>query len=360
MGWSFSGTVTGGGSSLNGKPIAPSRVRSAGRRAAGDRLSLRAQPGADQPARVGGAHRRGAGDAAAGLGGAGPLLRRVRLAGRLLGARAASVGSGRRARRSCRARAGRRPTSTAAPSTARPGASWPATGRIHDQMMRILQGVARGVERALAVSHRRASRPRSSPAGRRRGWAAWRSRSSSVGGRHRRPPARGAARRVRAVLVVANDPAPWAALGVEVVPDRVAGGRAAGRAPRRRSTAADDATRVVCVAGDMPFLAPALLALAARPGARRRRGGAARRRRAPSRCSRATRAALLPVVEARAARGRSCAVHELLSGLRRRLARRARAARAGSGRRSLLQRQHARGSAPRRSAGAPRSCRSAP
>ena len=26
LGWSFSGTITGGGSSLNGKPIAPSRI----------------------------------------------------------------------------------------------------------------------------------------------------------------------------------------------------------------------------------------------------------------------------------------------------------------------------------------------
>jgi molybdopterin-guanine dinucleotide biosynthesis protein A len=61
------------------------------------------------------------------------------------------------------------------------------------------------------------------------------------------------------VLVVANDPAPWAPLGVEVVPDRFAnvgplGGIHAALA------AVDDCDAVVCVAGDLPFLAPALIA----------------------------------------------------------------------------------------------------
>lgn len=61
------------------------------------------------------------------------------------------------------------------------------------------------------------------------------------------------------VLVVANDPAPWASLGVEVVPDRFAqvgplGGIHAALA------AVDDCDAVVCVAGDLPFLAPALIA----------------------------------------------------------------------------------------------------
>ena len=64
------------------------------------------------------------------------------------------------------------------------------------------------------------------------------------------------------VLVVANDPAPWASLGVEIVPDSPLN-RDAG--PLAGVHAALVATvghaGVVCVAGDMPFVAPALLAL---------------------------------------------------------------------------------------------------
>ena len=81
--------------------------RSAGGRAAGDGLSVPAQPGAEQHGRVRGADGGGAGDAAARIGGAGSLLRRVRVAGRLLGARAARRGIWWAARRSCWARAGR-------------------------------------------------------------------------------------------------------------------------------------------------------------------------------------------------------------------------------------------------------------
>jgi molybdopterin-guanine dinucleotide biosynthesis protein A len=62
------------------------------------------------------------------------------------------------------------------------------------------------------------------------------------------------------VFVVANEPGPWAALGVEVRGDvhRGAGPLAGIHAAL---AATDDAEGVVCVAGDMPFLAPALLAL---------------------------------------------------------------------------------------------------
>ncbi|HTA21700.1 MAG TPA: molybdenum cofactor guanylyltransferase [Polyangia bacterium] len=62
------------------------------------------------------------------------------------------------------------------------------------------------------------------------------------------------------VLVVANDPTPWQALGVEIVPDvypdagPLAGVHAA-------LVAASAHAGVVCVAGDMPFVVPALLAL---------------------------------------------------------------------------------------------------
>jgi molybdenum cofactor guanylyltransferase len=63
----------------------------------------------------------------------------------------------------------------------------------------------------------------------------------------------------RRVVVVANDPAPWAALGVEVVPDRVAGAGPMGGI-QAALTAADDCDAVVCVGGDLPFVEPALLA----------------------------------------------------------------------------------------------------
>jgi len=111
------------------------------------------------------------------------------------------------------------------------------------------------------------------------------------------------------VFAVANDPAPWAARGVEVVGDRVVGaGPLAGVAAALG--AAGDAEAVVCVAGDLPFLAPVLLAalrdaapeaaaLAPRPGGR-----------AEPLCARYS-AALRADVEARLAAGR-LALHELL------------------------------------------------
>jgi molybdenum cofactor guanylyltransferase len=58
------------------------------------------------------------------------------------------------------------------------------------------------------------------------------------------------------LLVVANEPAPWRARGVEVVADRVAGaGPLAGLSAAL--AAAGDAEAVVCLAGDLPFLSPA-------------------------------------------------------------------------------------------------------
>jgi molybdopterin-guanine dinucleotide biosynthesis protein A len=114
------------------------------------------------------------------------------------------------------------------------------------------------------------------------------------------------------LLVVANDPAPWRARGVEVVPDRVTGaGPLAGLSAALG--AAGDAEAVVCLAGDLPFLSPQLLlalrdrapeadALAPRPAGR-----------AEPLCARyAVRAGA--VVDARLAAGQ-LALHELLAEL---------------------------------------------
>jgi molybdenum cofactor guanylyltransferase len=114
------------------------------------------------------------------------------------------------------------------------------------------------------------------------------------------------------LLVVANDPAPWRLRGVEVVADRVAGaGPLAGIAAALE--AAGDAEAVVCLAGDLPFLSPALLtalrdrapeadALAPRPAGR-----------AEPLCARyAVRARA--TVDARLGGGR-LALHELLAEL---------------------------------------------
>jgi molybdopterin-guanine dinucleotide biosynthesis protein A len=62
------------------------------------------------------------------------------------------------------------------------------------------------------------------------------------------------------VLVVANQPEPWRALGAEVTPDlRRGAGPLAGVHAALVATAGHPG--VVCVAGDMPFVEPALLAL---------------------------------------------------------------------------------------------------
>lgn len=112
------------------------------------------------------------------------------------------------------------------------------------------------------------------------------------------------------VFAVANDPAPWRARGVDVVADRVSGaGPLAGLSAAL--AAAGDAEAVVCLAGDLPFLSPALLtalrermpeadALAPRPAGR-----------AEPLCARyAVR--LRAAVDARLAGGRF-ALHELLA-----------------------------------------------
>jgi hypothetical protein len=147
------------------------------------------------------------------------------------------------------------------------------------------------------------------------------------------------------VLVVANDPAPWAALGVEVVPDRFAkvgplGGIHAALA------AADDCDAVVCLAGDLPFVTPALIAALRdrAPGADavapRTAGGI------EPLCARYARA-VFPSVDARVRAG-ELAVHTFLQGgavdwIRGRGVGGARSRRA-----QLLQREHAGGSPARR------------
>jgi molybdopterin-guanine dinucleotide biosynthesis protein A len=112
------------------------------------------------------------------------------------------------------------------------------------------------------------------------------------------------------VLAIANDPGPWIARDVPVFPDRVTGaGPLAGI--QAAITAAADADAVVCVAGDLPFLSPSLLAalrdrapaadaVAPRPGGR-----------AEPLCARYARR-LLPAITSRLAAG-DFAVHGLLA-----------------------------------------------
>jgi molybdenum cofactor guanylyltransferase len=114
------------------------------------------------------------------------------------------------------------------------------------------------------------------------------------------------------LLVVANDPAPWRARGVEVVPDRVAGaGPLAGLSAALE--AAGDVEAVVCLAGDLPFLSPALLT-ALRDGAPEADALAPRPAgRAEPLCARyAVR--VRAAVDARLAGGQ-LALHELLEAL---------------------------------------------
>jgi molybdopterin-guanine dinucleotide biosynthesis protein A len=72
------------------------------------------------------------------------------------------------------------------------------------------------------------------------------------------------------VMIAANDPEPWAGFGLRVIPDRPAGSapRLSQGLPSLGPIAGLDAIlaalpptveAVVCIAGDMPFLAPALL-----------------------------------------------------------------------------------------------------
>ena len=113
------------------------------------------------------------------------------------------------------------------------------------------------------------------------------------------------------VFVVANDGAPWSALGVGVVPDLVGGVGPLGGVHAALS-AADDCDAVICLAGDLPFVAPGLLA------ALRDRASAAEvvapktARGIEPLCARYARG-LLPDVDARVRRG-DLAVHEMLEG----------------------------------------------
>ncbi|HXU64771.1 MAG TPA: molybdenum cofactor guanylyltransferase [Polyangia bacterium] len=114
--------------------------------------------------------------------------------------------------------------------------------------------------------------------------------------------------RVLAVVAEPADAAPWAELGIAAVVDGVSGaGPLAGMAAALGAVPADGA--VVCVAGDLPFLSPAILAalrdadpdaLAAMP-----RVG----ERAEPLCARYA-ARLLPEVQARLSSGR-LALHQL-------------------------------------------------
>jgi molybdopterin-guanine dinucleotide biosynthesis protein A len=63
------------------------------------------------------------------------------------------------------------------------------------------------------------------------------------------------------VFLVANDPGPWSDLALEIVPDRLPGaGPLAGLDAALAALTPSEDT-VVCVAGDMPFLTPAILTL---------------------------------------------------------------------------------------------------
>jgi molybdopterin-guanine dinucleotide biosynthesis protein A len=116
------------------------------------------------------------------------------------------------------------------------------------------------------------------------------------------------------VLAVANDPTPWRARDVPVVPDRVEGAGPLGGIEAALSAAAGlGADAVVCLAGDLPFLSLALLkalrdrsadadAVAPRPDGR-----------AEPLCARYA-CRLLPAVTARLA-ANDYAVHELLAAV---------------------------------------------
>lgn len=114
------------------------------------------------------------------------------------------------------------------------------------------------------------------------------------------------------LLVVANDPAPWRAFGLEVFPDRQPGlGPMGGiEAALAAVVGAGGDRSVVCVAGDLPFLSAPLLE-ALRDGAPGALALAPRRgRRIEPLCARYA-AALLPMVSARARAG-ELALHRLL------------------------------------------------
>jgi len=111
--------------------------------------------------------------------------------------------------------------------------------------------------------------------------------------------------------VIANDPAPWVALGInlDVRPDLVGGAGPLGGI-HAALTAADDCDAVICVAGDLPFVTPALLA-ALRDRAPQADAVAPRTARGiEPLCARYARA-LLPAIDERVRAG-DLAVHALL------------------------------------------------
>jgi molybdopterin-guanine dinucleotide biosynthesis protein A len=115
------------------------------------------------------------------------------------------------------------------------------------------------------------------------------------------------------VLVVANDRAPWVGLGVEVVEDVHRGvGPLAG--VHAALVATKDHAGVVCVAGDMPFVAPLLLALL-RDHAPDREAVVPRVAGRPEPLLARWGRACLPVVEARLIAGER-AVHAALGAVR--------------------------------------------
>jgi molybdopterin-guanine dinucleotide biosynthesis protein A len=63
------------------------------------------------------------------------------------------------------------------------------------------------------------------------------------------------------VFMVANDPAPWAGLGLAVVPDRTPGAGPLAGLDAALAALAPGEEAVVCVAGDMPFLDPRALTM---------------------------------------------------------------------------------------------------
>jgi len=63
------------------------------------------------------------------------------------------------------------------------------------------------------------------------------------------------------VLLIANDPAPWAGVNLPIVPDRFVDAGPLAGIEAALGAAGDDAAGVVCVAGDLPFLDGEILRL---------------------------------------------------------------------------------------------------
>jgi len=63
------------------------------------------------------------------------------------------------------------------------------------------------------------------------------------------------------VFMVANDPAPWVGLGIEIVPDRLPGSGPLAGIDAAIGALGSNGDSVVCVEGDMPFFDPRALLL---------------------------------------------------------------------------------------------------